>query len=263
MNKEYFFLAGLPRSGQTLLSSILNQNPDLHVGPESPVCNLISVVFNSLENNEQHNLYPKPEIYPNLARSIMDGYYYDVDKKYIMDKCRVWNSSFNMDLIKLTLNPNAKIVCGVRDILEVLTSYITLIHNSPDDNFVDQNLTMMNLEVNDENRCMWLMREHGLVGLSCFALQQTHDSENVHLIEYNDLVNDTDNVISNLYDFLEIPHYNHTYDNITNNFKVSDDLLGVPTLHHVRSTISKTSLSPEEVLPESILKEYKDVEFWR
>ena len=209
MNREYFFLAGLPRSGHTLLSSILNQNPDLHVGPESPVCNLISVAFNVLENNEQHNLYPKPEIYPNLARSIIDGYYYDVDKKYIMDKCRVWNSTFNMDLIKLTLNPKVKVVCGVRNILEVLASYITLIHNSPDDNFVDQNLTMMNLEVNDENRCMWLMREQGLVGLSCFALQQTYESENVHLIEYDDLVNDTDNVISNLYDFLEIPHYNH------------------------------------------------------
>ena len=39
--KTYFFMAGLPRAGATLLQAILNQNPDIHTGPESPVCGLI------------------------------------------------------------------------------------------------------------------------------------------------------------------------------------------------------------------------------
>ncbi len=29
MNKKYFFITGLPRTGNTLLSSLLNQNPDI------------------------------------------------------------------------------------------------------------------------------------------------------------------------------------------------------------------------------------------
>ena len=29
MNKKFFFLTGLPRTGNTLLSSILNQNKDI------------------------------------------------------------------------------------------------------------------------------------------------------------------------------------------------------------------------------------------
>ena len=37
MNKTFYFMAGLPRSGSTLLSSILNQNPRFYSGPSSPV----------------------------------------------------------------------------------------------------------------------------------------------------------------------------------------------------------------------------------
>jgi hypothetical protein len=33
--KKFFFMAGLPRSGGTLLSSILSQNPDVYVSPQS------------------------------------------------------------------------------------------------------------------------------------------------------------------------------------------------------------------------------------
>ena len=39
--KKYFFLSGLPRAGNTLLSSILNQNPDLSVSANSFVCDIL------------------------------------------------------------------------------------------------------------------------------------------------------------------------------------------------------------------------------
>ncbi|NBP58534.1 sulfotransferase, partial [bacterium] len=35
--KKYYFISGLPRSGSTLLSAILNQNPRFYSGPNSPV----------------------------------------------------------------------------------------------------------------------------------------------------------------------------------------------------------------------------------
>tara|TARA_B100001094_G_C18131979_1_gene772800 strand:- start:403 stop:528 length:126 start_codon:yes stop_codon:yes gene_type:complete len=33
--KKIFFISGLPRSGNTLLSSLLNQNPDITVSGQS------------------------------------------------------------------------------------------------------------------------------------------------------------------------------------------------------------------------------------
>ena len=39
--KTFYFMTGLPRSGSTLLSSILNQNPKFYSGPSSPVVSTI------------------------------------------------------------------------------------------------------------------------------------------------------------------------------------------------------------------------------
>ena len=35
--KQYYFISGLPRSGSTLLSAILRQNPDFYADIASPV----------------------------------------------------------------------------------------------------------------------------------------------------------------------------------------------------------------------------------
>ena len=105
----YYFLSGLPRTGATLLSSILNQNPDIHSGPESPICGLLDNTFRFLANNEQLVLYPKHTFESKLAVSVADSYYFDTDAKHIIDKCRVWSHKDNRILAK-SLNSNPKIL---------------------------------------------------------------------------------------------------------------------------------------------------------
>ena len=41
MNHEFFFYSGLPRSGGTMLASVMNQHPDLYVSPLSPTVELL------------------------------------------------------------------------------------------------------------------------------------------------------------------------------------------------------------------------------
>lgn len=262
MSKEYFFIAGFPRSGETLLSTILNQNPAFHSGPESPVCNLVSNVYDTLRTNEQQILYPKVDSFKYIARGIIDGYYSDVNKKYVFDKCRVWNSTFNINYILDAINPDIKIVCCVRSIVEILTSYICLIEKSKN-SFVDVYLSRQGLEVNNLNRCEWLMQKEGLIDLVLNCMKESYKLDCIHLVEYDDLVLDTEKTISNLYRFLDLPEYQHRYKNLENKFSPRDDLLGLPDLHYVRNTVEKTSRNPCDVLPSSIIEKYKDMEFWR
>jgi len=49
--KTFYFMAGLPRSGSTLLSSILNQNPRFYSGPSSPVLGAMYAVEENFTNN--------------------------------------------------------------------------------------------------------------------------------------------------------------------------------------------------------------------
>jgi sulfotransferase len=73
--KKYYFMAGLPRSGSTLLSSILNQNPNMHSGPSSPVVATMLTLENSLSNDELFLAYPKPEQAGKIISSVIENYY--------------------------------------------------------------------------------------------------------------------------------------------------------------------------------------------
>ena len=261
MNKEYFFIAGFPRSGETLLSTILNQNPAFYSGPESPVCNLVSIVYDTLRTNEQQILYPKVDCFKHITKGIVDGYYSDIKEKYVFDKCRVWNSTFNINHILGNINSNIKVICCVRSILEILTSYICLIERSKN-SFVDVNLSRLGLEVNNLNRCEWLMQKEGLINLVLNCMRESYKLDCVHLVEYDDLVLDTNKTISKLYRFLDLPEYQHEYENLENKFSLRDDLLGLPDLHYVRNTVKKISKNPYDVLPPSIIKKYKSTKFW-
>ena len=45
MKKKYFYLTGIPRCGNTVLSSILNQNPDLYQTPNSVVPEMLFKLY--------------------------------------------------------------------------------------------------------------------------------------------------------------------------------------------------------------------------
>lgn len=263
MTKTYFFLSGLPRSGQTLLSTILNQNPDIHSGPESPLCRIITNCLLDLQNSEQHILYPKKKISKSISLGLANAYYEDVNSSYIIDKCRVWNKLENIKFIAENLNSNVKIICCVRNIIEVLSSFIFLIKNSPSKSYIDENLEFEKKSITDDNRCEWLMKKNGLIDLSLQAISESYFLPEIHLIEYNDLIRNPKDIINSVYDFLEIKKYPHKFKNLSNNLCPNDNLLGLPNLHYVYDTIKKFSPDPNEVLSDAIIKKYSNMEIWR
>jgi len=55
--KEYYFISGLPRSGSTLLSGILKQNPEFCADITSPVSGIIQSTINGITGSENnHNV---------------------------------------------------------------------------------------------------------------------------------------------------------------------------------------------------------------
>ena len=78
------FISGLPRSGSTLLSGILSQNPDFHASMSSPVSSLIN---GSLEmtgaGSEFYNFFDE-EKRMRIAKAILEAYYADNDKPVIV-----------------------------------------------------------------------------------------------------------------------------------------------------------------------------------
>jgi sulfotransferase len=271
MNKQYFFLAGLPRSGNTLLSSILNQNPDIQVSANS----LISEIFYygvSLQFNEVFQNFPDYDSLENYLRSIFDSYYQNWDAKYIIDR-GPWGTENNLNILENLFGDDIKIICTVRDITEILTSFIRLNPKWIDDQITEQlnsGVRFNHFHKSDiELKCEVLMSPTGQIDKNISSLSNLFQKQNkkyLHLIEYNDLVENPKNVIDDLYVFLDIPYYYHHFSGIQK-FKANgiqyDDNLYECDLHDVRKDIKKPEYKVSDILPENIIRKYSNMEFWR
>ena len=269
--KQYYFMAGLPRSGSTVLSAILNQNPRLYSGPSSPVLPTMLGIENQFLTGELYKGYPKPEQANLIISSIIHQFYSDVEKPIVIDKNRSWTDH----IVKLEgyINKPAKIICPVRDIDEILTSMITMVRRNPYQegqekiNFIDEQLVKLNIPLTDDNRCQFIAGPNGILGQSYTSIQTALESgfkDRIHFVEYKDLVSNPGETLFKLYEFLGEEYYEHTFDNLENKNR-EDDLktYGISDMHEVHSELKSTAPSPTEILSENTLNKCKGAEFWR
>ena len=272
--KTFYFMAGLPRSGSTLLSSILNQNPRFYSGPSSPVLGAMYAVEENFTTNELYTGYPKPDQVIEIIGSIPHHFYSDVEEPIVFDKNRAWTA--RVPYIEQYIKQQAKILVPVRRVDEILTSILSMIRRNPFQegqdriNFVDEYLVKTNQPINDYNRCMHLLNPDGIVYESLNAVKlglEQNMRDKMHFIDYNDMVSNPEQVMEDIYDFLGEEHYEHTFDELSNTHRENDlNTYGLGDMHEVRSKLEKTSTSPESVLPKEIIALYeenkKQMEFW-
>lgn len=270
MEKTFYFMAGLPRSGSSLLSTILNQNPRFHSGPSSPVVPTMFAIEQSLLSDELFIGYPKIEQGKQIISSVLPQYYSDRSEPVIFDKNRAWTA--RMEYISGYFDIKPKIICPVRDISEILTSFILMMRRNPYQvngkiNFIDEVLIKNNIPLTDDNRCEFLASPNGILGQAVAAMRKAlmegYDSC-LHLVEYKDLVNNPKQTLEKIYDFLGEEYFEHTFNNLENNTRENDALIyGFADMHEVRPLLKITSEDPKEVLSENIFEKCKGTEFWR
>ena len=272
--KTFYFMAGLPRSGSTLLSSILNQNPRFYSGPSSPVLGVMYAVEENFTTNELYTGYPKPDQVIEIIGSIPHHFYSDVKEPIVFDKNRAWTA--RVPYIEGYIKQQAKILVPVRRVDEILTSVLSMIHRNPFQegqdriNFVDEYLVKTNQPINDYNRCMHLLSPDGIVYESLNAVKlglEQNMRDKMHFVDYNDMVSNPEQVMEDIYDFLGEEYYEHTFDGLSNIHRENDlNTYGLGDMHEVHSKLEKTSSSPESVLPKEIIDLYEQnkqsLEFW-
>lgn len=259
-------MAGLPRSGSTLLKSILNQNPIIHTQPISPVMELMYWNNRYFIDSEQYIGYPKPKSAYKIVSSIIDNYYFDVDRPIIIDHCRAWSN--NIERIKTYITPDPKIICPVRNITEILTSFISMIRRNSDQiSFIDQNLIEKNILINDDNRCHYLMSSDGIVQQALWAQFQAFkrgdDKKNLLIVEYDDLIVSPKETMYKIYEFLNIEPYSHNFNHIQNVHREDESQWNLKDMHQVHHKLEKRSLKPERVLSDQIINMYSNLEYWK
>jgi sulfotransferase len=269
--KDFYFMAGLPRSGSTLISSILNQNPNIYSSANSPMCGMMFNLERSILASEQYSAYPKPKVMSNTILGVINGYYSDTEKNIVIDKSREWSTPEHFSVLLRNLPYEPKIILPVRSITDILASFISLINKNPGKpNFIDDAIENSQefyfyKEANDI-RCDHLMRPKGLIDGGLYGIAFALQPENkkyFHFVEYDDLINDPKEEIDKIYNFFGIDKFDHDYYNIENTVKEDDKVYGLIGQHDVRSSVSKRKIDKNNVLSQYVLNKYSGQEFWR
>jgi sulfotransferase len=267
MNKTYHFLAGLPRSGNTLLSALLNQNPDIYSTPLSPLPSLMWEFINTCNNLEQINRNTENQIKAKIfLSSFMDNYYKEVEKPVIIDREKVWGTPGNLNTIKQYITPTPKIIFTVRDVLEIVASFIKMDADYLKRDAYNANYYMVNYRSEKDLISEFLMEPNSDINKGLLSLASAFYPENngmFHIVEYNNLVFNPEETMAGIYDFLEMPHYEHNFKKIQKVETDNDEALGLPKdLHDIRKSLSNSSTSTD-ILSDYIKHKYSNMEFWR
>lgn len=219
------FLSGLPRTGSTLLTSILSQNPQLHTGNNSALCQLMWDMQVSCWNTEQ--LHNKPDMQEKLLTSIPKVFYQGIEGN-IIDKCRSWTLPANLELIHTYITDKPKVVVMLRSIVDIVKSFVY---------------------VRTKNN--WENPELGLLDDGSEPIMRSLDGVSNALsinkgqflfLHYEDLIANPDKTINSIYEFCGWKKFEHTYDNIINKNPERDDLLNLIGLHDIRPILSKRKI---------------------
>ena len=227
MIKQFVALSGLPRTGSTLLSSILSQNPEIHAEGNSAVCQLMWDMQQSVANSEQIKASNK-DLTNKLVKPISHTYYSDVKKPIVVDKCRSWALPANMEMLNRYFDDKPKVIVLVRPLVEIVASFMSLRKENG-----WQDLEAGLLDDGSEP----IMRS-----LAGVEWARKNNNGEFLFVTYDELVDDTQVSLDRIYEHCGWRPFAHNLDNIVNRYKENDAIYGLAGQHDVRPQISRRTV---------------------
>jgi hypothetical protein len=255
-DKQIYFLCAMPRSGNTLFASIMNQNPDLVVTPNSITLEIIKVLF-LLKKDETFLNFPDEQSLDNVMDEVYNLYYKNWNYKTIIDRGPVCTPS-NLKVMQKHFKQPIRCIVLVRNLLDVLASYIKWFETEPT-SFLNQFKTI-------DKKLSLLMRKKGAIAKGLMSIKYLlQHPEMAVFIRYEDLVKNPEQEIRKVYNFLKLPYYPHRFtdlDQITvNGLQYNDRIVG-KNMHTIRTEkIMKVENYYKSMIPERFVKEYGHIRF--
>ena len=251
-------MVGLPRSGSTVLASILNQNPQVYVTPTSPMLNVSVKMQEAWREDPTVIANYNEEQARNLTKAILPAYWQHRPEPIIIDKGRGWAK--NMPTASALFGRPMKAISVERDLPSIMASWLTLLKKNPN-NFAERNVIDKGFLPTDENLMaeMWFnMVQDCMEGKA----QIRKDAPGQFIvIKYDDLVLNPKHEIERIEQFLCLPSHKYQFENIINDTQ-DDDLIawGLSGLHTIRPKLEKTASDPRKILGDSLYYRFIELE---
>ena len=257
-NKQIYFLCAMPRSGNTLFASIMNQNPELVVTANSITLEIMKDLF-LLKKTDVFQNFPDEQSLDNVLDEVYNLYYKNWNYKTIIDRGPVCTPG-NLKVIQKHFKKPVRCIVLVRNLLDVLASYIKWFETEPS-SFIHKYGCK-----NIEEKLTKIMNKEGAVAKELISIKYLlQHPEMAVFIKYDDLVENPEREIKKVYSFLKLPYYQHRFtdlDQITvNGISYNDGIVG-KNMHTIRTDkIQKVDNYYKSMIPERFVKEYGHITF--
>ena len=250
---ELYFCISLQRSGNTLLGSILNQNPDITFTANSPLTEII-YQLDLIKNQKdlklsQHQNFPHNESLENVIRKTFYTYSETFKTKYVINRAN-WGSDGNLELLEKYFDKKIKFLIIYRDPLECLASLLKAYKVKKEDSETAAD-HYMNIET-------------GTLGNAISQIPFVRKNYEHLFITYDQLIANPKNTANSIYDFFNIPKFKHTYKNLKQfeiqGVQYDDSIFGDVDLHTIRTDkIEKKEYRIEDYLLPSVIEKYQHI----
>lgn len=219
----------------------------------SPTSGMLELIYAA-----RHNYTESPEFKaqdPELMKKAFLGFckqgvlgYYDAitDKKYVIDKSRGHFAHYGF--IDSFL-PNPKIICLVRSLPDIVASMEKMFRQNPHKSNPIVNHANMQGTSTPKRVDIWFNSPP--IGLAverlAEAIRQGVDRKML-FIKYESLCLHPEMEMKRVYDYLEIPPFQHDFNSIPQTTKEDDEIYGLSGLHTIRPSLEMKPSDSREVL---------------
>jgi sulfotransferase len=255
---RFHFISGLPRSGSTLLSAILRQNPRFSAGMSSPIASLFEAMLGQVSAGSEMAPLVDRAARERLLRGLFTSYYEGNPAEVIFDTSRAWTAKLPA---LTTLFPKAKVICCVRNVAWVMDSVERQYRANA---FENTKLFGAAERSTVYTRVESLAHANRMVGFPWHALKEACWSEfadRLIIVDYDLLAARPGEVMGLVYQFLGEAPFAHDFDNVQYDHAAFDAELGIAGLHKVHPRVEPRPR--KTILPPDLFQRYANLAFWQ
>jgi len=253
MVNKIFFQSSLPRAGSTLLQNVMGQNPEFYVTPTSGVLELLYAAranyTTSPEFKAQDSSLMK-DGFTSFCKSGIEGFFNGVtDKPYVLDKSRGWGIHYGF---LESFYPEPKVICMVRDIRGIYSSMEKNFRKSQHLDSGMVNHAQLKGTTTEKRIDIWAQGQP--VGIAVERLQEIFRqgiNKKMLFVKFEDLCSKPEKEMRRIYEYLEIPYFEHDFNNVQQITVEDDSVYGIYGDHTIKNKIEPLKNDYSQILGSS------------
>ena len=262
--RKIYQIGGLPRSGSTLLTNILLQNPKAQTTATSSLLEFLLQVRDNWTKLEGHSTYPDGQDKWGVIRAILQSYH-KTDRPIIFDKNRGWST--HIEFMEKVTGEKSRIIACVRNLEDICTSFEKLFRKNRADGEIHGEFSNTQMKNLDGRVGVWTSDE-GVLGRPYVSLLDTIQrglGDRILFFPYEDWTANPEFWFRKLYSFIEEPYYEHDFNNIEQTIRENDAGYGWGSdLHEIKTgKLVPANSDALKVLGKGWYDKLHNTEFWK